>query len=172
MSETEQKDIYLAIARITGPSGVKGEVKAQILSDFPERFARLRVVFVGDKLTSREVLSSRVRKRMVYLRLKGCDTVEAAEELRGQIVRIPVSEAVPLPEDHYYWHQIIDLEVWTTGGEYVGKIVDILERPANDVYVVEGERGEVLLPAIEDVVKRVDLENRRMIIEPLPGLLD
>lgn len=172
MTEDEQKDAYLAIARITAPIGLKGEVKAQILSDFPERFSRLRTVYVGDELTPCEVLSTRVKDRVVYMRFKGYDTVEAAKALRGQLVRIPVAEAVPLPEDHYYWHQIIDLEVWTIGGEYVGKIVDILERPANDVYVVEGKRGEILLPAIEDVVKKVDLERRRMIIEPMPGLLD
>lgn len=172
MSQAEEQDVYLAIARIVAPSGTRGEVKGEILTDFPERFARLTRVFVGDELVAYEVLSARVRKRLVYLRLKGCDTMNDAEALRGEIVRIPVSEAVPLPEDHYYWHQIFDLEVWTVAGEFIGKIVDILQRPANDVYVVQGKGKEVLIPAIEDVVKEVDLQKGRMIIQPMPGLLD
>ncbi len=167
-----REDAYLAIARIVAPSGIKGDVKAQILTDFPERFARLTTVFVGDGFAAYEVVSARVHRRMAYLRLKGCDSVEDAEKLRGQLVRIPVSEAMPLPADHYYWYQIFDLEVWTVSGDYIGKVVDILDRPANDVYVVRGPRGEVLIPAIEDVVKEIDLERGRMIIEPLPGLLD
>jgi 16S rRNA processing protein RimM len=172
MSEAEEKEGYFSIARITAPSGLKGELKAQIMTDFPERFARLRTVFVGHNLMPHEVLSARVKGNMTYLRFKDIDSVEAAEKLRGQVVYIPQSEAVALSEDQYYWSQIIGLEVWTTGGERVGKIVDILERPANDVYVVEGPRGEVLLPAIEDVIKEVDLAHGRMVIEPLPGLLE
>lgn len=172
MSKAEEQDVYLAIARIVAPSGTKGEVKGEILTDFPDRFARLTRVFVGDEFVAYEVLSARVRKRLVYLHFKGCDTMNDAEALRGKIVRIPVSEAVPLPEDHYYWYQIFDLEVWTVGGEYIGKIVDILERPANDVYVVQGKDREVLIPAIEDVVKKVDLQKGRMVIQPIPGLLD
>ena len=167
-----RQDVYLAIARIVASSGIRGDVKAEILTDFPERFARLTTVFVGGRLTPYEVQSARVHRRMVYLHLKGCDSVEDAENLRGQLVRIPVSEAVPLPADHYYWYQIFDLEVWTVGGEYLGKVVDILDRPANDVYVVQGDRGEVLIPAIEDVIKEIDLERGRIIIEPLPGLLE
>lgn len=177
MSRDGEEQLYLAIARVVAPSGIRGDVKAEILTDFPERFTRLTTVFVGDGYVAYEVESAKVHKGRVLLHLKGCDTMEAAEELRGQVVRIPVSEAVPLPEDHYYWYQVFDLEVWTVDGEYVGRIVDILERPANDVYVVqdqrkEDQRKEVLIPAIEDVVKEIDLEKGRMVIEAVPGLLD
>ena len=172
MTHRKSEALYLAIARILAPRGVKGEVRARILTDFPERFAGLSTVYVGESLKAMRILSARVHRNLVFLKFEGYDTVEAAEKLRGQFVRVPASEAYPLPEDHYYWHQVLDLEVWTTGGEYLGRIVDILERPANDVYVVQGDRGEILVPAIEDVVKSIDLKEGKMIIEPIPGLLD
>ena len=166
------KATHLAIARIVASYGVRGEVKANVLTDFPERFRHLKAVFVGDKLIRYDVLSARVRRGQVYLRLAGCETVEAAEKLRGQLVQVPVEEAHPLPEDHYYWHQILDLEVVTDQGEHLGRIVDILDLPANDVYVVEGPYGEVLVPAIEDVVVEVDPARGRMVIKLLPGMVE
>jgi 16S rRNA processing protein RimM len=162
----------LPIARILAPVGVRGEVKAQILSDFPERFRHLRNVLIGEHLTPYKVHSAIIRKGAVYMRFDGIDTMDDAEKLRGQLVHVPKDEAFPLPEDTYYWHQILDLDVWTTEGEYLGKIVEILDLPANDVYIVQGPRGEVLLPAIEDVVVKIDPEQGRMTINVLPGLLE
>lgn len=162
----------LAIARILAPVGIRGEVKAQILSDFPERFRRLKNVLVGEHLTAYKVHSAIIRKGAVYLRLEGIETIDEAEKLRGALVQVPADEAFPLPEDHFYWHQIIDLEVWTGEGQYLGKIVEILDLPANDVYVVHGPGGEVLLPAIEDVVAKINPAQGRMTVNLLPGLIE
>ncbi|GAI01472.1 unnamed protein product, partial [marine sediment metagenome] len=97
--------------------------------------------------------------------------VEAAQKLRGQPVEIHHSQLYPLPEGQYYHFQLIGLEVWTTRGELLGNITEILTAESNDNYVVSGAKGEILIPAIEDVVKSIDLDSGRITIEPIEGLL-
>ncbi len=99
-------------------------------------------------------------------------SVEDAEKLRGQDLTIPSSELSRLPEGQYYTFQIIGLDVLTTDGEHLGQIVDIMATASNDVYIVEGKRGKILIPAIEDVVKSIDLDKGEMVIEAIEGLLD
>ena len=105
------------------------------------------------------------------LKLAGIDTRTEAETLRGRALTVPRSELRSLPEGEYYAFQLVGIEVVTTAGAGVGRIVDIMTTASNDVYVVEGERGEILIPAIEDVVKSIDLETGRMVIEAIDGLL-
>lgn len=163
---------YLTIARITAPHGMRGEVKAEILSDFPERFGQLRYVFVGPKYDRMAVVFAQRHRRGALFRLEGIDTIEQAEALRGKLVQVPVAEAPALAEDQFYWHQIIGLVVEDTAGNSIGRVVDILRTGVNDVYLVDADGKEVLIPAIEDVVKKVDLARGRMIVELMPGLLD
>lgn len=163
---------HLIIGRILGARGVKGELRVQILTDFPRRFASLKRVFVGDHLTPYEVETVRFHKNIVLLKLRNVDTAEEAECLRGQAIKVPVEEAVPLAPGEFYWHQIIGLEVWTTSGDYLGKVTEILVTGANDVYVVRSDSREVLIPAVADVIKEIAPEKGKIIIEPMPGLLD
>lgn len=162
--------MYLVVARIVSPQGNKGEVKAAIVTDFPERFASTRTVFVGPEHQRYEVEHHRFLDDAVVLKLRGVDTIDQAEGLRGKVVEVPEGEAVRLPPDHYYWHQVIGLRVVTPRGEYLGTIDDILETGANDVYVVHGPRGELLIPAIRQVVKSVDLDRGTVTVELMPGL--
>ena len=104
--------------------------------------------------------------------MHGIDTHAQAETLRDLLLEIPQSELTPLPEGVYYRFQLVGLTVWTTGGERLGCITGVLNAPGNDNYVVAGPEGEILIPAIEDVVKEVDLNGGRVTIEPLAGLLD
>lgn len=162
---------YLVVGRIVAPWGVRGEVKVAIETDFPERFKRLRRVYLGEKATSCVLEGSRLHKRHVLLKLGGCDDRDAAEKLRGQLVQIPVEEAMPLGEDEYYIYKIVGLDVWTTEGEHLGRVSEVLFTAANDVYVVQGEKGEILIPAVEDVVLEVDLAGGRLTVELIEGLI-
>ncbi|MBI2862946.1 MAG: 16S rRNA processing protein RimM [Chloroflexi bacterium] len=160
----------MTIGEVVGSWGIRGEIKVSIITQFPDRFAYLASVYL-DELPF-EVESSRFHKRMVLLKLKGIDSIEGAEKLRGRLVEVPLSEAVPLAEEHYYHYQIIGLDVWTRDGRLIGKIGEILTQPANDVYVVRSEGREFLIPAVEDIVLEIDLNRGRITVEPLPGLLD
>ncbi|MDO8671315.1 MAG: ribosome maturation factor RimM [Dehalococcoidia bacterium] len=170
MEDENNAPRFLTIGEVAGPFGLRGELKVSIVTQFPERFAGLALVYLNE--APFEVESCRFHKRMVILKLRGIDSIEEADKLRGRLVEVLRSEAVPLSNDHYYHYQIIGLEVWTSDGRLIGKIEEILTLPANDVYLVRFNGKEVLIPAIEDVVLQIDIESGRIIIEPIPGLLD
>jgi 16S rRNA processing protein RimM len=106
----------------------------------------------------------------VLLKLHGIDDRDAAEAQRGAMVEVPEREAWKLPRGRFYWHQIIGLRVQTPEGRELGTVKEILETGANDVYVVDTERGEMLVPAIKDVVKGIAPHRGVMTVEPLPGM--
>jgi 16S rRNA processing protein RimM len=161
---------FLVIGRILGPIGLAGEVRVQILTDFPDRFLSLHTIHVGDNLRPYAVQTVRLDRGTAILKLAGIDDATTARALANQDVQIPAREAVELPPDHYFWHQIIGLEVWTDDGRLLGRVTEILRTGSNDVYVVGEGASEVLIPAIEDVVRQVDLVNGRLIVHLLPGL--
>jgi 16S rRNA processing protein RimM len=113
----------------------------------------------------------RLHGEVFLLKLAGCDDRNAAEDLRGLLVQVPIHEAAPLEEGEYYHHQIIGLTVETETGETLGRVAEVLETGANDVYVVRGPAGEVLLPAVEDVILAVAPEDGRLVVRLLPGIL-
>ena len=160
---------FIIVGRVGAPWGVKGEVKVEVMTDFPDRFSPREKVYIDGYPVS--IAGSKWHKGRVILKLTTVDSAEAAEKLRGRFLKIPDSKLRPLPEDQYYRFQLMGLEVWTTDGERLGQIVNILPTGSNDVYVVHGERGELLIPAIEDVVKAVELERGRVTIELVEGLL-
>ncbi|RMF30166.1 MAG: 16S rRNA processing protein RimM [Chloroflexi bacterium] len=161
---------YLAIGRIVRPWGVRGELKMAVLTEYPERLLHLRRVYVGPYAVPYQVVSVRFHRKAAILRLVGCEDRETAETLRGQLVQVPLEEAVPLEEDEYYEHQILGLEVETPEGEWLGVVTEIITTGSNDVYVVQGPEGELLLPALEDVVLEVDLERGRLLVVVPEGL--
>lgn len=159
---------YLIVARIVAPFGVRGEVKAEIWTDFPDRLAKRKTVFLGHEDEDPRpytVRSVRFHQGQVLFGFVGCDDRDTAERLRGLFVQIPTSEAAPLPEDTYFLYQIIGLDVQDTEGKHRGTVTAVMTTAGNDVYVVEGEGGEILVPAIADVVLDIDLEHGRMTVD-------
>ncbi len=144
-------------------------MRVEPLTDDPKRFRKLKGVFVGGQ--EYEVEACRVRSDDVLLRLSGVSTPEQASALRGQYIHVRMEEATPLPEGAYYHYQLEGLQVFTTSGELLGKLMEVLPLESNDVYVVRGERGEVLVPALKEIIREVDVDAGRMTIEPIPGLL-
>jgi 16S rRNA processing protein RimM len=160
---------WLYVGRVTAPFGVSGEVRVVTETDFPERLAE-RPLFVGPDHRPMRVEHARPHGREMLLKLGGVDTVEAAEALRGAELSIAIADATPLPPGRYYLHQIVGLEVWTVNGERYGEVREVLSRLANDIYVVDRAGKEVLVPAIADVVKEIDIAAGRMVIDVIPGL--
>lgn len=165
---------WAAIGKVVALFGIRGELKVLLLTDIPNRFAGLGAVYAGPDHTRRLIQSVRPYKgEMIVLKLEGIDDANTAESLRDQNLAIPVSELAQLPPDSYYQHDILGLMVITLKGQKLGSIVDIIVTGSNDVYVIKAPDGsQVLIPAIKDVIKQVDLIRRTMYIDPLPGLLD
>ena len=160
---------FLTIGQILAPWGVKGKLKVKVITDFPQRFAPSSKIYINRQPMT--IDSAEWHKGKVIIKLNQIDTIEAAQRLRGQPIEIHHRQLYPLPEGQYYHFQLIGLEVWTTQGELLGNITEILTAEGNDNYVVSGDKGEILIPAIEDVVKSIDLDSRRITIEPIEGLL-
>lgn len=161
---------HLVVGRILGPHGLKGEVKVEILTDFPERFGLLETVYLGEELSPVVIEGQRFNKNRIILKLPGCDDREGAGKLRGQFIHVPVEEAMPLGDGEYYLYEILGLEVWTEEGEYLGCVEDILFTGSNDVYVVKNGDREVLIPALSDVVTEVDTDRGRLTVRLMEGL--
>ncbi len=163
---------HLIVGRVLAPWGQRGEIRAEILTDFPERFSQLREIAVGEERRPYRVQGARLHKGQVVLKLEGIDDPEQAAELRNEYLYVPLAEAMPLGEHQYYHYQILGLEVYTTAGEHLGPVTEILETGSNDVYVVRGREREILIPALASVVQEVDLEHRRLLVTLPPGLLE
>ena len=160
---------FITIGQILAPWGVKGKLKVEVVTDFPERFTPQARIYINRQAMT--IDSTEWYKGKVIIKLNTVDSIEEAQKLRGQPIEIPHSQLHPLPEGQYYHFQLIGLEVWTTQGELLGNITEILTAESNDSYVVHGTKGEILIPAIEDVVKSIDLNKGQMVIEPIEGLL-
>lgn len=168
---------YLAVGQIVGAHGLYGELKVEAYSDFPDRFAPGATLFLGEDLEKVQVTSMRPHKTTLLVQLEAIDDRNEAEEVRGLWLYVPEAEAGELEEGQYWIHDIIGLQVVTVDGTQIGKITDIVATGANDVYVVRpagkiNQGRDVLLPAIADVVERVDLEQGTMVIRLLEGLID
>lgn len=169
---------FLVVGQVLRPHGVRGELRVRLLTGYPEHFQHLERVGLGhdaeapDDITLYDVERARLHKEYGILKLADCDDRDAADLLREQFVMVPLDDAVPLETDEYYHFQLVGLTMVTVDGEPIGQVMEILETGANDVYVVNGPRyGEILVPAIDDVVQEIDLAARRIVITPLPGLL-
>lgn len=163
--------VYLAVARVRRPFGVKGELLLEVLSDFPGRLTQNERLYAGDDQLPLEVETVRRHGMDMVLKLKTVHDRDGAERMRGKVFSIRVDDLPPLPAGVYYLHQIEGLEVFTEQGERLGRVKEILKTGANDVYVVQGEKGEILLPAIPQVVREVRLGEGKVIVRLMEGMV-
>jgi 16S rRNA processing protein RimM len=165
---------WATIGKIVAPFGIRGELKVHTLTDIPDRFVTLKAIYLSPDYERHTIRSVRPHKgEMVILKLVGVDDANAAETLRDVDLCIPADELPELPPDSYYQHDILGLQVYKLDNTLVGTISDIIPTGSNDVYVLTTEdRKQVLIPAVKEVVKQIDLLRRVMYIDPMKGLLD
>lgn len=165
----------LQVGIITTTHGVRGEVKVFPTTDDQERFKKLKNVLLdtGKEKLSLEIAGVKFFKNMVILKFKGIDNINDVEKYRKCALYVTRENAVALEENEYFIADLIDMEVVTDEEERLGTLVDVMQTGANDVYVVKTESGEeILIPAIRDCIRSVDVENGQMCIHLLPGLRD
>lgn len=165
---------YLEVGQIVNTNGLKGLLKVNPFTDDITRFERLKTILVEHKkeLLEFEIESVRYQKKQVLLKLKGIDTIEEAEKYREDYLKINRNKEERLPEDTYYIVDLIGLDVYTENGELLGKLDDVFSTGSNDVYVVKNSEGkQILLPAISDVIKNIDLEQKKIVVNLIEGLL-
>jgi 16S rRNA processing protein RimM len=162
---------WIAVGRVTRSHGVKGEVAVLPLSEVEARFRPGSRLYVGQaEDRGLTVASSRPHRRRLLVAFEEIGDRTRGEMLKGEYLFVPASWAPELPEGEYWPHQLIGCRVVTEEGRVVGTIDEIVRAPANDVWVARGEEGEILVPAIKEVVRRVDLGGHRVVVREVPGL--
>ncbi len=156
---------WMPIGRIAGPFGLRGEIKVDLLTDFPDRFKDMKQVYVGLERRPYGIITSRRHRRQVLLTLQGLDTPEDIARLRQKELAIPRADAVDLPEGHYYLQDVIGMAVLATDGAVVGVVSDVLRTGSNDVFVVNEGPKAVLIPVIHDAIAELDLVANRVVVE-------
>ncbi len=164
----------VTIGKISRVRGTRGEMVVVPLTDDPRRFRKLRKVIISKEESTGEFLVEGARefKGKVLLKLKDVESPEEAKELVGGFIELERDQLIELPNGRYFIFDIIGLEVVTTKGQRIGKVKEVISLPANDLYLVEGDKRLYDIPAIKEVIKKIDLEKREMIIEPIKSLLD
>ncbi len=165
----------IAIGKIVGHFGYKGEVKIIPLTDFPERFKSLKQVHINYKgqISTKAVEAVKNHGQGWLLKLSGIDDKETADQYRGSLLQVDETEVYPLPEGSYYHFQLQGLKVFDKQRGFLGELTDIIETGANDVYVVESASyKEILIPAIKQVIVSIDLQAKTMLVDLLPGIID
>ena len=165
----------LEIGQIVNTFGIKGEVKVKPFTDDIKRFDKLKKINIEQKNSKKEyeIENIKYHKDMVILKLKGIDQIEQAELLRNSYLKINRNEEEPLEENTYYIVDLLGLSVYTEEGILLGILDDIYNTGSNDIYVVKDSLGkQTLLPAIQDVIKEIDIENQKIIVHVMKGLLD
>ena len=171
-SLNSSEPVFLALGKFRRPHGLNGEIAMEIYTDFPERLVPGTQLFVGEDHHQVNLRKIRQHQQLLLVTLDGFDTREVVEEFKNQIVYVPASDRPQLEEGEFYHHELIGLKVLDDTGQYLGWIVEILETGANDVFVVRSDhRADLLLPYLNDLVIKVDLDQGEYHTRLIPGLL-
>ncbi|WP_071395360.1 ribosome maturation factor RimM [Bacillus tuaregi] len=167
---------WFNVGKVVNTHGIKGEVRVISKTDFAdERYKKGNSLFLFKQGQSEPieliVKTHRTHKNFDLLSFEGYDDINQIELFKDGLLKVPESQLGALDEDEYYFHEIIGCTVLTADGTEIGKVTEILTPGANDVWVVKGKGKENLIPYIEEVVKEIDVEEKKIIISPLEGLL-
>lgn len=167
---------FLKVGIITSTHGIRGDVKVYPTTDSPDRFLSVEQVWLKpagkEEKTLLEIAQVRFQKNMVLLRFRGFDSINDVEQFRGAELYVDREHAAPLGENEYYIADLLGMQVYTDEDEMLGTLKDVLETGANDVYIVDTPKGELMIPAIRQCILHVDVEQGRMTVHLLPGLED
>ena len=165
---------YLEIGQIVNTFGIKGMIKVQPFTDDIEQFEKLKTIYIKNKSEQKEYEIEEVKyhKNMILLKLKGVNTIEEANYLRQSYLIKDREKEEPLEEGTYYIVDLLGLEVYDDNGNLLGILDDIFNTGSNDIYVVKNELGkQILLPAISEVIKEIDIKNKKIIVHIIKGLI-
>ncbi len=164
---------YITVGIIVNTRGHRGEVKVLPMTDFPERFAGMNSIILEmqGRFEELKIEKTYLHGKFVIIKFAGVDDMNAARNLKKGVLKVKREDLVPLPEGSYYIFDVIGLEVYTLEGRHLGKVTDVLQTGANDVYQVEGGNSKpILIPALKSVVKDINIAEGKMLVELPEGL--
>lgn len=166
-SSKSGEPVFLAIGKLCRPHGISGEILLEVITDFPERIRSGKTLFIGEKHQPHKISGVRPHQENLLIHFEDINLREDVSHITNLIAYVKANEIPPLATGKHYFHEIIGMAVFDEAENELGLVTEILETGANDVYVVRPENGkELLLPAIPDVIQKVDLENKKLIVRP------
>lgn len=165
---------YLEIGQIVNTNGLKGFLKVKPLTDDITRFEKLKTIYIqkAKELIEFKIQEVKYNKQSVLLKLEGIDDITEAEKYKNFYIKISKENAVELEKNSYFIVDIIGCQVYTDENEYLGNVVDVFQTGSNDVYTLKNSEGkEILIPAIKEVIKNVDIKNKKIVIHLMDGLI-
>lgn len=168
------KQEYFEIGQIVNTFGIKGVVKVNAFTDEPLEFENLKTILIekNKKLLEFEIQEVKLHKNQILLKIKGIEDINEAEKYKGCYIKLPREKAKKLPENTYFIADLIGLQVYTDNGELLGKVDDIYNSGSADIYVIKDELGkQILLPGIKEVIKKIDVDNEKIIVHLIDGLI-
>lgn len=166
-----KNDDFTIIGKIINTRGIKGELKIEPITSDPSRFSKLEHLYVGEKLEEKRVKNVKYDKGFVFLQFLGEEDINLVEKYKNSYLYIEDSNRIELGEDEYFISDLIGCSVYDMNEKLIGELIDVLENPANDVYIIENEYGESMVPAVKQFVKSVDIEDKKIVIDPIEGMI-
>ena len=161
------------VGKVLKPQGIKGELKVEVVTSFPEHFNELEELYLADKnKVPLKIESVRLAEGVVFIKFEGVHSRSEADLLRNEYLYISEKDLYPLQKDEFYSHQLVGLYVFSENGERIGIVENVENYPANDVLVVKSQKGEYfMIPAVKEIIKEIDIKSGKVIIVVLEGLL-
>ncbi len=170
----EQAVDLICIGKVNAAHGIRGEVSIVPYTDEPQQFQSVSSLYVTHRAVTKQMGVEHVRmtEKKIIVKFRNIDDRTSAEQLRGALIQRNRSDLRDLADDEYFVFDLIGLTVKTVAGITIGTVTDVMNMPAHDIYVVKQGRREFLIPAIQSVIKAVQLDAGEMIIDPIDGLLE
>lgn len=165
---------YIQIGRIANTHGVKGEMKIIPLTNDIYRFDHLKIAFLGEEKIKVEVENVKYHKGLVIIKFREFNNINDIISFKDEYIYILEKDKVDLPKDHYFLFDIVNCEVYDTQDNYIGIVKEVLQSASNDIYIVrDNDKGkEYLIPAVKEFFINIDIENKKIVIEPIEGMIE
>lgn len=165
---------YIQVGKIINTHGIKGELKAIPLTDNAKRFDELKTIYIGEDKTKVSIETVWYKKKFIMLKIKGYNDINEVLQFKDKFIYIDEEDKIALPEDAYFIFDIIGCKVIEINGNEIGYVVDVMTEHSNDIYVVtdKANNKEYLIPAVKQIVKKIDILDKKIVIKPIEGLIE
>lgn len=165
---------YTIVGKIINSHGIKGEVKVYPLTDDLHRFSDLKTVYIGDKKLKVEIEAVRYHKGLGIFKFKEFDNINQILSFKDNYIYIKDEDRIKLPDDHYFISDLLNCKVYDTASNLIGNLVNVLQGASNDVYVVKdiSKQKEYLIPAVKEFIVDINIEDKKIIIDPIEGMIE
>ncbi len=163
---------YIVVGKIVNTHGIKGDIKIYPYTTDMERFSILKKAYIGQDKLSVEIENIKYHKGMILLKLKGFNNINEVLKFKDEFIFVDELNKVKLPKDNYFIYELIDCKVFDLDGNSLGYIKDVLQNSSNDIYIIKDKDKEYLIPAVKEFIKEVNIVEKKVIIDPIEGMIE